>query len=71
VIGVTRKARVAAALALVWGVIPIVARSEDASGSVAEAVSKGVVGSGDLVVVVAGTPGVRAARTDYVRVVRV
>jgi pyruvate kinase len=71
VIGVTRKARVAAALALVWGVIPIVARSEDARGSVAEAVSKGVVGSGDLVVVVAGTPGVRAARTDYVRVVRV
>ncbi len=60
-------------LSLVWGVVPLSLPSgpeglvERVLGASLEG---GVVQSGELAVVVAGTPGPRAGATDYLRVVR-
>jgi pyruvate kinase len=79
VIGLTKRSDVIGALALMWGVIPLAAPEgdpipkearEDVARAVAVVVDAGLVAEGDLVVVVAGSPGPRAGRTDYVRVVR-
>ena len=66
-------------LALMWGVTPVNMRSwlelkdetEDIRSTVAAATVAGLCVQGDLVVIVAGAPGPRAGRTDFMRVVRV
>jgi pyruvate kinase len=79
VIGLTKRSEVIGVLALTWGVVPVAAPEhdpipkearEDVARAVAVVRDAGVVNEGDLVVVVAGSPGPRAGRTDYVRVVR-
>ena len=73
------RAETLGALALVWGVIPLptddIPETRDIREEVGQAVTAaraaGLVVSGDLVVVVAGTPGESAGRTDFMRVVRV
>ncbi|MDQ4142327.1 MAG: pyruvate kinase [Actinomycetota bacterium] len=65
-------------LALVWGVQPLQVPelpSDTEVRSFADQVVRlaaetGFVGPGDLVVVVAGSPGIRAGATDFMRVVR-
>lgn len=65
-------------LTVSWGVTPLPVEELPAAASIAEeceravsaALGVGLVTSGDLVTVVAGTPGPRAGRTDFVRVVR-
>jgi pyruvate kinase len=79
VIGVTRRAEVIGSLALMWGVTPLGTdvelepreAREDVERTVATVQNAGLIHEGDLVVIVAGSPGPRAGRTDYVRVVRV
>ena len=44
---------------------------EDVERTVEAALAADVVSKGDLVAVVAGSPGPRAGRTDFMRVVRV
>ncbi|HEX2050932.1 MAG TPA: pyruvate kinase [Actinomycetota bacterium] len=79
VVGLCERADVAAALALSWGVTPLVvpdaaaARdpSEESARAIAAARAAGAVPAGALVAVVAGTPGAtRAGSTDYVRIAR-
>jgi pyruvate kinase len=80
VIGLTKRSEVIGALTLTWGVIPLAVAEqypipkearEDVARAVAAVRAAGLVREGELVVVVAGSPGPRAGRTDYVRVVRV
>jgi pyruvate kinase len=79
VVGVSRRAEVLGGLSLVWGVIPLGAPDdlepkearEDVERTVSVVQAAGLIHDGDLVVIVAGSPGPRAGRTDYVRVVRV
>ncbi|HZA41173.1 MAG TPA: pyruvate kinase [Actinomycetota bacterium] len=79
IIGLTKRSEVIGSLALTWGVVPLAAPAGDpipkeAREDVARAVdvvkAAGLVAEGELIVVVAGSPGPRAGRTDYVRVVR-
>jgi len=79
VVGLTKRSEVIGGLSLTWGVVPLAAPEQDpipkeAREDVAHAVAAvrdgGLVAEGELVVVVAGSPGPRAGRTDYVRVVR-
>jgi pyruvate kinase len=79
VVGLSRRGHVIGSLALLRGVTPLETTTDDpipkearedverAIGATAEA---GLVRKGDLVVIVAGSPGPRAGRTDYMRVVR-
>jgi pyruvate kinase len=78
IVGLSGRPETIGAMALVWGVIPLTvadaaeaidarAEVERASRAVRRA---GLVERGDLVAVVAGTPGPRAGRTDYVRIAR-
>jgi pyruvate kinase len=79
VIALAQQPEVAGWTALLRGVIPLVApdqgeptgTSEDINRATAQAEEANLVKAGDLVVVVAGSPGPRAGRTDYVRVVRI
>jgi pyruvate kinase len=79
IVGMSGNEVALGALAAVWGVVgvhvPEMREASDPAEEVARAAAvcrgAGVVGPGDLVVVVAGTPGPRAGRTDYVRVARV
>lgn len=79
VIALAQQAEVAGWMALLRGVIPLVGpdqgepsdAGEDVNRAVRRAVDARLVRTGDLVIVVAGSPGPRAGRTDYVRVVRI
>jgi pyruvate kinase len=78
IVGVSARRETLGALALVWGVIPLTMpvtpdayeQREDVERVTGAARDAGVVGSGDLVAVVAGSAGPRAGRTDFVRIVR-
>jgi pyruvate kinase len=78
IIGLSDSHETAGALSLAWGVIPYLFDSEHAPEAVEEDVERtrqaaldaGVVAPGDLVALVAGTPGPRAGNTDYLRIVR-
>jgi pyruvate kinase len=79
IVGLSGEGVTLGALALVWGVIPLhvpamkEARDarEEVERATAVARAEGIVRSGELVAVVAGSPGPRAGRTDYVRIARV
>jgi pyruvate kinase len=63
-------------LALSWGVQPMLVPppepdADDVRHAVAAVARAGLVGTGDLVTVVAGASGPRAGRTDFLRIVRV
>jgi pyruvate kinase len=75
VLGLSSHAHVLGGLTLVWGVHPV--RMPEPSPETVEvddalraALATGVVRAGDLVAVVAGSPGPRAGATDFVRVLR-
>jgi pyruvate kinase len=78
VVALSQRPAFVGAMALVWGVHPLVAppapqpkeAGEDVDRAVAAVVEAGLARSDDLVIVVAGSPGPRAGRTDYVRVAR-
>ncbi|MPZ69069.1 MAG: pyruvate kinase [Actinobacteria bacterium] len=78
IVGMSPRSEILGGLALMWGVLPLqvgpmpdaTEANEEVDRAVAAARSAGVVASGDLVAVVAGAPGPRAGRTDFVRVVR-
>jgi pyruvate kinase len=79
VVGLTSETGTLGALSISWGVIPVEmppwpeARDErdDIQRTVDAAVEVGVVTIGQLALVVSGSPGRRAGRTDSVRVVRI
>jgi len=79
VVGMAQRTDILGGLALLWGVLPLampqvpeaVDIREDVERTVEAALAADVVSKGDLVAVVAGSPGPRAGRTDFVRVVRV
>jgi pyruvate kinase len=79
IIGLSGRAVTIGAMALVWGVIPLhmegMRAARDAREEVDRAIAAGrragLLDRGDLVAVVAGSPGRRAGRTDYVRIARV
>jgi pyruvate kinase len=79
IVGLSERLDTLGALTLVWGVTPLtvdaapesVTSEEDVDRAWKAARSAGVIGSGDHVAIVAGSPGRRAGRTDYVRIVRV
>jgi len=79
IIALSERREVLGGLNLVWGVTPLAmnpAPAEltaeiDVDRATKAAYSAGLLKQGDHVAVVAGTPGRRAGRTDYVRVVRV
>ena len=78
IVGLSERVDTLGQLTLVWGVTPLrvepapesLTAEEDVARAAAAALHSGIVHKGDHVVVVAGTPGRRAGRTDYVRVVR-
>lgn len=79
IIGLSERPETLGPLSIVWGVIPLRVEAspedwtaeEDVERAAQAARRAGLVAAGDHVAVVAGTPGKRAGRTDYVRVVRV
>jgi pyruvate kinase len=79
VIALAKRPEVAGSMSLQRGVVPVLATEqadpvsagEDVERVVARALDAGVVSRGDLVIVVAGSPGPRPGRTDYMRVVRI
>ncbi|MGH2753367.1 MAG: pyruvate kinase [Actinomycetota bacterium] len=79
IVGLSERTDTIGRLTLVWGVTPLKVdpapvsptAAEDVGRAAAAARRSGLVRKGDHVVVVAGTPGRRAGRTDYVRVVRI
>jgi pyruvate kinase len=79
VIALAQQAEVAGWMTMLRGVVPLVGpeqgeptdAGEDVKRAVRRAVDARLVRAGDLVIVVAGSPGPRAGRTDYVRVVRI
>jgi pyruvate kinase len=78
IVGLSGDETTIGALALAWGVVPLsipeMGEARDARQEVERATQAarraGVVREGDLVAVVAGSPGPRAGRTDYVRIAR-
>jgi pyruvate kinase len=79
VIGLSKRSGAIGFLALLRGVTPLGAAAddpipkearEDVERAMVEVAGAGLVNPGDLVVIVAGSPGPRAGRTDYMRVVR-
>lgn len=79
IVGLSERPETLGPLSIVWGVIPLRVEGapenwtaeEDVERAAQAAQRAGLVRSGDHIAVVAGTPGRRAGRTDYVRVVRV
>lgn len=79
IVGMSQRTEILGGLALLWGVLPLEVApmpeareaGEEVNRAVAAARDAGLVTAGDLVAVVAGAPGPRAGRTDFVRVVRV
>ena len=77
VVGLSEDAATLGSLTLTWGVTPLhlpaLENPEDTTATVAAAVqatrSAGLVGANELVAVVAGGPGRRAGRTDFMRIV--
>src|SRR5919106_4622996 len=79
VVGLTKRHAVIGSLALLRGVTPLGGGAddpipkearEDIDRAMAAVTGAGLVHAGDLVLLVAGSPGPRAGRTDYLRVVR-
>jgi pyruvate kinase len=77
IVGVSSRPETLGELALVWGVMPIAmpARPEIVDEEVVEhavsaATDSRLISKGDLIAVVAGSPGPRAGQTDFVRIVR-
>jgi pyruvate kinase len=79
IIALSERQEVLGGLNLVWGVTPLamdpapeqLTAEIDVDRATTAAYSAGFLNQGDHVAIVAGTPGRRAGRTDYVRVVRV
>jgi pyruvate kinase len=79
IVGLSERPETLGPLSIVWGVIPLKVEpsppewtaEEDVSRAAEAARRAGLIQRGDHIAVVAGTPGKRAGRTDYVRVVRV
>jgi pyruvate kinase len=78
VIGISGRRETLGALALSWGVVPLEVAGMTEARDIREEVERtaaasraaGLVSPGALVVVVAGSPGPRAGRTDYVHIAR-
>lgn len=79
IVGLSEKPDTLGSLTLVWGVTPLpveqpqegVSAEEDVERAWKAAKAAGIVAQGDHVAIVAGSPGRRAGRTDYVRIARV
>lgn len=79
IVALSERQEVLGGLNLVWGVTPLamdpaperLTAEIDVERATKAAYSAGLLKQGDHVAVVAGTPGRRAGRTDYVRVIRV
>lgn len=79
IVGLSERADTLGSLTLTWGVTPLpveavpegITAEEDVERAWKAARKAGIVSSGDHVAIVAGSPGRRAGRTDYVRIVRV
>lgn len=78
IVGMSARPETLGGLALVWGVVPLSLpqsedprdTAEDVARATRSALEAGLVSEGDLVTVVAGSPGRRAGRTDYMRIAR-
>ena len=78
VVGIASREQTLGVLALNWGVIPLYTREvgeardmrDETDRAVAVARDAGLTHESDLVAVVAGSPGPRAGRTDFMRIVR-
>jgi pyruvate kinase len=79
IIGLSDKPETLGALTLVWGVTPLHVEQPQEGQSVDQDVERtwrsakqaGIVKQGDRVAIVAGSPGRRAGRTDYMRIAKV
>lgn len=79
IIGLSERADTLGSLTLVWGVhaLPVeaaptnITAEEDVERAWRAAKAAGIIQEGEHVAIVAGSPGRRAGRTDYVRIVRV
>lgn len=79
VVGLSEKPETLGALTLVWGVTPLLVEAgpenlpveQDIERASSAARTAGLVEPGQHVAIVAGSPGRRAGRTDYVRIVKV
>jgi pyruvate kinase len=78
VVGIASREQTLGVLALNWGVIPLYTRDlgeardmrEETDRAVAAARAAGLANESELVAVVAGSPGPRAGRTDFLRIIR-
>jgi len=78
IIGLSSREQTLGAMALSWGVLPLPTGDlpeahdmrEETDRAVEAARAAGVVQAEGLVAVVAGSPGPRAGRTDFMRIVR-
>ena len=78
VVGIASRGQTLGAMALYWGVLPLPTRDlpeardmrDETDRAVGAARSAALVNEGELVAVVAGSPGPRAGRTDFLRIVR-
>jgi pyruvate kinase len=79
IVALSERPEILGPLSICWGVRPLAVEpapgewtaEEDVERAAEAARRAGVVARGDLVAVVAGSPGKRAGRTDYVRIARV
>jgi pyruvate kinase len=78
IIGISSRTETLGAMALTWGVVPLPTQDlptardmrDETDRAVAAARAAGLVDERHLVAVVAGSPGPRAGRTDFMRIVR-
>jgi pyruvate kinase len=78
VVGIASREQTLGVLALNWGVIPLYTRDlgeardmrDETDRAVAATRAAGLTNESELVAVVAGSPGPRAGRTDFMRIVR-
>jgi pyruvate kinase len=78
IVGLSSRPETLGGLALSWGVLPLMVEDlpeavdmrDEVERAVGAARNAAVVREGDLVTVVAGSPGPRAGRTDFMRVAR-
>jgi len=78
IIGISSREQTLGVMALTWGVHPL--RTDDlpeardmrdeTDRAVAAGQAAGLLSEGQMVAVVAGSPGPRAGRTDFMRIVR-
>jgi pyruvate kinase len=79
IVGLSDKPETLGALTLVWGVTSLQVDQPQEGQSVDQDVERtwrsakhaGIVSQGDMVAIVAGSPGRRAGRTDYMRIAKV